>query len=153
MVDPVSALGLAQCCLELASTVASTAKGIYGIISKLKDADKNAHMLASQMDLVGLVLSELQTWLHRDPPLSQVAKLKLSTAINSCGIIVTDISVSVQKVLPLPSESDSTLLQRMRHVWNEDAIREQRDMISTTLQAFQLIFSLTSLYAFTMPFN
>lgn len=143
--DPVSAFALAQGCLQLVATTASTAKTISELISRLKTAEKSITLLASQIDLIHFVLSELQAWLDRDPPMSHTGKVKLDKAIQSCHVIVMEISNSVQRVRPLPGELGPTLSQRVRLVWSEEAIREQRDMISTSLQTFQLIINLTSL--------
>ena len=154
MPDPITAVGLAHSCLQLATAAASTAKKIYQLVEKLKETNKTAQLLASQMDLIGLVLSELQAWLNHEPSLSPSAKVKLASALQSCGVIVTDISISVQKALPPPWELAPSILQRIEHVWSEDLIRQQREMISTSLQAFQLIFSLTSLYvSISFPAN
>ncbi|KAH8646320.1 hypothetical protein BX600DRAFT_533866 [Xylariales sp. PMI_506] len=143
--DPITALGLAQSCLKVVTTAGSTTRKIHEVISKIKNADKSIALLASQIDVISFVLSELRAWLSRDPPITISGKKKLEKAIKSCNVIVAEISISVQQVCPLPGELEPTILQRMRQVWTEDSIREQREMISTSLQAFQLIINLTTL--------
>ncbi|KAH7327738.1 hypothetical protein B0I35DRAFT_343 [Stachybotrys elegans] len=143
--EPVTAVGLAHICVSLAATTVKTVKMISDLRERLQDVNQNIRMLASQMDLISLVLSELKTWLNRSPSISHSAQSKLASAIQSCGVIVTDIAASVQAVLPPSWESEPNMKQRMSHLWKEQLIREQREMINTSLQAFQLIFSMTAL--------
>lgn len=144
--DPASVLGIASACLGLALKIVSTGKDLADIVSELRGADKTISQLAIQIDLIGFAVTELQQWLKRDPSVSRQGKLSLNSAIESCNTIVSEIKEHVRKVRPKPGEETSKFGQRVRLLWNEKSITNQKEMLSHTLQAFQLILAVTQLY-------
>ncbi|KAF8857833.1 ankyrin [Acephala macrosclerotiorum] len=124
--DPVSILGLVGTCFSIGLHVASAASGVRDVINGLQSADQSIARLASQLDIFCSVMEQLRLWLERDPSLSSSLRGTIGNSLTHCDVIVSEIEQRVAQVKPKPEESKSSFGRRLKHLWTEESIKENK---------------------------
>jgi ABC-type transporter Mla subunit MlaD len=143
--DPVSIVGLVGSCLAIGGNIVSVITGLQQIVKAFKEADKNIAQLSTQLDLFNATIEQLRIWLNDNRSLSSSLRNTMKTAFENCDVIVSDIEERVQAVQRQPGESESSFGRKVKHLWNDNAIKEHERMINNQLVAFTLLIQMVQL--------
>jgi len=144
-IEPISILSLVGTCLTVGTKAFDVSRGLHDIITALSNSDKDIARLSNQVDLFSCAITQLRAWLAQDPSLSSHLRETLSQSLEHAIIVFLDIEKYVIQVIPKPGEATVGFRRRVRHLWNENAIKEHERMINTQFQAFNLLASLAQL--------
>lgn len=145
IMDPVSIVGLVGSCIAIGGKVVSITAGLQQIIKAFKEADKNIARLSTQLGLFNVTIEEIRIWLDRNQSLSSSFRKTMKTAFENCDVIVSDIEKRVQDVQPQLGESESSFGRKLKHMWNDNAIKEDERMIINQLVAFNTVIQVVQL--------
>ncbi|KAF8857821.1 ankyrin, partial [Acephala macrosclerotiorum] len=149
--DPVSIVGLVGTCLAISGKIVSITAGLQQIVGAFKKADKDIKRISNQLDVFNATIEQLRIWLDRNRSLSSSFRKTISTAFEHCDVIVSDIEEQVQAVQPEPGQSKSSFSRKLKHLWNDNIIKEYERMISNQFIAFTTVIQVVHLNELTEP--
>ena len=153
--DPMSAsvafIGFAASLATLAAVVIDGSKTLYNVRRKLKKAPEDIKRLCSQMREFECLLLEVQEQI-RDYPIVSAASSMVTlfkASIEQMRKDMDDFDRIVRKLkgmLLAPASPQQFVVQRVRHLLQEDSVREFQIMISSHKGTLTLLLEVLNRY-------
>ena len=147
MADPISILGLVGTCITITVRATTVGKDLSALRQRFHNADRNLHMLSTQVSAIKTVTKRLSNWLE-DPSNTfseedEELKGELGEVLGACEVLLSSIHEQMAGVLAAPR--DLSFWNTAKYIWGEDSTKEclmllqgQVQALSTILQCFQL---------------
>ena len=143
--DPVSIIGLVGSCVAIGDKIGSITTGLQQIVKAFKEADKNIPHLSTQLGMFNVEIEQFRIWLDKNRSLSSSFRKTMKTAFENCEVILSEIEERVQAVQPQPGELESSFVQKVKHLCNDNAIKEYERMITNQFLAFHTVVQMVEL--------
>ncbi|KAF2654275.1 ankyrin [Lophiostoma macrostomum CBS 122681] len=138
--DPIS---VATACVAVTRAAVSTATEVRNVIDKLKDVPNVVRSPHTQLQLTDSTTSRLHGWLQKESDILTAGEAEfLHRSLSGCHVLMIRIR---QHVDTSKGNKLTSLLRKMKHVWNETALKEDQERLKSQLDAQQFLIAILNL--------